>query len=183
MIIAHLTELTGFSFRLKALTALIMCHGPSTRLEKDLTSPLIPRGTWNTILVHIHDSFLLPQTTKTFTFTWGAHLLSLNLWGFFKSELRCAEIWDLCLLYRCSQSTQVHCSIPPLSVLQEQLLQLLLSPGLECSAHKQKQFTTLESKLLLDPAVLNYVICKIIWVVAQHMCTWEGRFMKTAQQK
>lgn len=142
-----------------------MCHSPSTRLEKDLTSPLIPRGTWNTILVHIHDSFLLPQTTKIFTFTWGAPLLSLHLWGFFKSEPRCAVIWDLCLLHRCSQSPQVHCSIPPLSVLQEQLLQLLLPPGLECSAHKQKQFTTLKSKLLLDPAVQIYVICKIIWVI------------------
>nr|XP_030123352.3 interleukin-1 receptor-associated kinase 1-binding protein 1 isoform X4 [Taeniopygia guttata] len=64
---------------------------------------------------------------------------------------------------RCSQSTQVYCSIHPLSVLQEQLLQLLLSPGVGYSARKQKQFTVV-SKLLLDPAVLIYAIRKIIWV-------------------
>ncbi|XP_072782704.1 interleukin-1 receptor-associated kinase 1-binding protein 1 isoform X1 [Taeniopygia guttata] len=64
---------------------------------------------------------------------------------------------------KCSQSTQVYCSIHPLSVLQEQLLQLLLSPGVGYSARKQKQFTVV-SKLLLDPAVLIYAIRKIIWV-------------------
>lgn len=57
-----------------------------------------------------------------------------------------------------------YCSIHPLYILQEQLLQLLLSPGLEYSACKQKQFITVVSKLLLDPAVLIYVTCKIIWV-------------------
>lgn len=72
-----------------------MCQSSPTRLEKDLTSPLTPIGTWNTIPMHSHDSFLLPQTIKIFTFTWGAHLMTLHLWGFFKSELRPAEIWDV----------------------------------------------------------------------------------------
>lgn len=65
--------------------------------------------------MHIHDSYLLPHPIKILTFTWGAHLLSLHLWGFFKSELRRAEI---CVFYTgvlrvprfTAAFTYTHCS-------------------------------------------------------------------------
>lgn len=153
-----------------------MCQSSPTRLEKDLTSPYSYRHLEHHTSAYL---WLFPPSPND----QDIHLHLRSTFTVFTSvrlfQIRTEMCWNLRIL----SFTQVFSQYPgllqhshPLSLLQEQLLQLLLFPGVEYSACKEKQFTEVVSKLLLDPAVLIYVICKIIWVaVIYPACVHMGR--------